>query len=410
MLFCFFFKLYIAKIEHAGEDLTPHRSAVRLQSKNNPLCPAVPEHVPSPRGQTCHRGAPERPRAPPAGVPGRGHPLFCVPPPPYLGMVMHLVLMFCVVIAFSSSSSWPVFFSFFTRLFTAFSHHFSSCPFCSPFFQPRSRLTMGGVKGRMEDMLALPAKGRQRPAAGSALAPRSAPRRPRRAAGSTKPGPGRRWLGLARRRSARSPRRCLSASGPRHQTLRGVRRLSPAAAAPSSPSCPALCARRGAHSSSFPVCLSCKLPAGRPGPASTPSFPPKHAHSRRRGRAGRRPARRELRSPHTHSPRRRQPPRSGRRPRLPGRNGALPAAAPLPRGVPSVAFSPRALSERRAGRSLRAARREGASPTRAGGPAGSPPAPAAAPGPAHTRRSGGPLAGRLAVRVRAPPGRGLTGL
>lgn len=153
---------------------------------------------------------------------------------------------------------------------------------------------MGGVNGRMEDMLALPAAPR-RPLL------RSAPRRAG-PAGSTKPGPS----GFARPRAAL---RRLSASGPRHQTLPGVRRLSPAAAAAaapsSSPSCPALCARRGAHSSSFPVCLSCKLPAGRPGPASTPSFPPKHAHSRRRGRAGRRPARRELRSP---------PPRSGQGP------------------------------------------------------------------------------------------------
>ena len=82
---------------------------------------------------------------------------------PYLGMVTHLVLQFCVVMAFSSSSSWPVFFNFFTRLFTAFSHHFSSCPFCSPppappgpladFFQPSSLLTTGGVNGRMEDIL-----------------------------------------------------------------------------------------------------------------------------------------------------------------------------------------------------------------------------------------------------------------
>lgn len=70
--------------------------------------------------------------------------------PPYLGMVMHLVLMFCVVMAFSSSSSCPVFLSFFTRLLTAFSHHFSSWPFCSPFFQPSSRLTMGGVNGRID--------------------------------------------------------------------------------------------------------------------------------------------------------------------------------------------------------------------------------------------------------------------
>lgn len=88
----------------------------------------------------------------------------------HLGIVIHFVLLFCVLIAFSSSSSWPVFFSFFTRLFTAFSHHFSSCPppFCSPtppipppappllvgvFFHPRRRFTTGGVKGRMEDMV-----------------------------------------------------------------------------------------------------------------------------------------------------------------------------------------------------------------------------------------------------------------
>lgn len=81
----------------------------------------------------------------------------------YLGMVTHFVLQFCVVIAFSSSSSWPVFFSFFTKLFTAFSHHFSSCPFCSPlpatpgplgdFFQPRSLFTTGGVNGKMDDIL-----------------------------------------------------------------------------------------------------------------------------------------------------------------------------------------------------------------------------------------------------------------
>lgn len=80
----------------------------------------------------------------------------------YLGMVTHLVLQFCVVMAFSSSSSWAVFFNFFTRLFTAFSHHFSSWPFCSPlpaplgpvvvFFHPSSLFTTGGVNGKMEDM------------------------------------------------------------------------------------------------------------------------------------------------------------------------------------------------------------------------------------------------------------------
>lgn len=74
-----------------------------------------------------------------------------------------MVLQFCVVIAFSSSSSWPVFFNFFTKLFTAFSHHFSSWPFCSPppappgplvdFFQPNNLFTTGGVNGKMEDIL-----------------------------------------------------------------------------------------------------------------------------------------------------------------------------------------------------------------------------------------------------------------
>lgn len=71
-----------------------------------------------------------------------------------------MVLQFWVVMAFSSSSSCPVFFSFFTRLLTAFSHHFSSWLFCSPppapladFFHPRSLLTTGGVKGKMEDIL-----------------------------------------------------------------------------------------------------------------------------------------------------------------------------------------------------------------------------------------------------------------
>lgn len=58
--------------------------------------------------------------------------------------------MLCVVMAFSSSSNCPVFFNFFTRLLTAFSHHFSSCPFSSPFFQPRSLFTIGGVNGNMD--------------------------------------------------------------------------------------------------------------------------------------------------------------------------------------------------------------------------------------------------------------------
>lgn len=61
----------------------------------------------------------------------------------YLGIVMHLVLQLCVVMAFSSSSRPADFLSFFTRLLTAFSLHLSSL---SAFFQPSSRLTIGGLK------------------------------------------------------------------------------------------------------------------------------------------------------------------------------------------------------------------------------------------------------------------------
>lgn len=65
----------------------------------------------------------------------------------HLGMVMHLVLTFCSVIAFSSSSRPPVFFSFLTKLLTAFSLHFSSP---SPFFQLSSRLTTGDANGSID--------------------------------------------------------------------------------------------------------------------------------------------------------------------------------------------------------------------------------------------------------------------
>lgn len=70
-------------------------------------------------------------------------------PTPYLGMVIHLVLASCVVMAFSNSSRPPHFFSFFTRLFTAFSDHLSSLSE-SPFFQPNRRFTIGGVNGDRE--------------------------------------------------------------------------------------------------------------------------------------------------------------------------------------------------------------------------------------------------------------------
>jgi len=61
----------------------------------------------------------------------------------YLGIVIHLVLQLCVVMAFSSSSRPADFFSFLTKLLTAFSLHLSSL---SAFFQPSSRLTIGGLK------------------------------------------------------------------------------------------------------------------------------------------------------------------------------------------------------------------------------------------------------------------------
>ena len=60
---------------------------------------------------------------------------------------MHLVVGSCVVIAFSNSSKPPVFFNFFTKLFTAFSLHLSSP---SPFFHPKSRFTIGGVNGSID--------------------------------------------------------------------------------------------------------------------------------------------------------------------------------------------------------------------------------------------------------------------
>ena len=64
----------------------------------------------------------------------------------YLVIVMHLVLESPVVTAFSNSSRPPVFFSFFTKLLTAFSDHLSSFS-PSPFLQAKSRLTIGGVNG-----------------------------------------------------------------------------------------------------------------------------------------------------------------------------------------------------------------------------------------------------------------------
>lgn len=228
---------------------------------------------------------------------------------------------------------------------------------------------------------------------------RAGPAAPRAAQSPAPGGVSLAWPAAAPLRSVCPPRRCLSASGPRHQTLPGVRRLSAAAAAaaaaPSSPSCPALRARRGAHSSSFPVCLSCKLPAGRPGPASTPSFPPEHDHSRRRGRAGRRPARRELRSPPPPARRsRRQPPHCRQGPPRAGRGSP---SLPPPRSSP-----------RSGGRRPRPSRRQ--PPQSAGreaplGAKASEPRPLGPSRSAETRRGGG-------SGLRPPPrcrGRGLAG-
>lgn len=68
----------------------------------------------------------------------------------YLGIVTHLVWLFCVEIAFSSSSKAPLFFNFFTRLLTAFSDHFPSIDDSSlPFFHASKRFTTGGVNGNI---------------------------------------------------------------------------------------------------------------------------------------------------------------------------------------------------------------------------------------------------------------------
>lgn len=61
----------------------------------------------------------------------------------YLGIVTHFVFWFWDEMARSSSSNAPDFFNFFTKLFTAFSHHLSSASL--PFFQPNKRFTTGGV-------------------------------------------------------------------------------------------------------------------------------------------------------------------------------------------------------------------------------------------------------------------------
>lgn len=59
---------------------------------------------------------------------------------------MHFVDVSCVLIAFFSSSKPPVFFSFFTKLLTAFSDHLSTSEL-SPFFHPNKVFTIGGVNG-----------------------------------------------------------------------------------------------------------------------------------------------------------------------------------------------------------------------------------------------------------------------
>ena len=76
---------------------------------------------------------------------------------PYPGIVMHFVFTSWVVIAFSRSSNPPVFLRFFTKLFTAFSDHFSSLSL-SPFFQPSNRFTIGGVNGNIDVAIFGPSK------------------------------------------------------------------------------------------------------------------------------------------------------------------------------------------------------------------------------------------------------------
>ena len=68
-----------------------------------------------------------------------------------LGIVMHFVLESWVVSAFSSSSKPPIFFSFFTKLFTAFSGHIlSDLP--SLFFRSRRRLITGADGWKTDDI------------------------------------------------------------------------------------------------------------------------------------------------------------------------------------------------------------------------------------------------------------------
>ena len=67
-------------------------------------------------------------------------------------MVTHLVLVSWVVSAFSSSSKPPIFFSFFTRLFTAFSGQILSF-LSSLFFRSRRRLITGADEWKTDDSI-----------------------------------------------------------------------------------------------------------------------------------------------------------------------------------------------------------------------------------------------------------------
>lgn len=133
---------------------------------------------------------------------------------------MHLVLQLCVVMAFSSSSRPADFFSFFTRLLTAFSLHLSSL---SAFFQPSSRLTIGGLKLGSIEVIICPETSARDPHRGrsdglsSSRCAYEAFTNVCRATRSTSPGYETRRLGARMSARARAEYRSRLARGPRTQ-------------------------------------------------------------------------------------------------------------------------------------------------------------------------------------------------
>lgn len=118
---------------------------------------------------------------------------------------MHLVLQLCVVMAFSSSSRPADFFSFFTRLLTAFSLHLSSL---SAFFQPSNRLTIGGLKLGNIEVIICPETSARDPhrAAPTGLSSLSAYKLYQRAIAVARPGGTRRLTDLAAVRAPNTDR------------------------------------------------------------------------------------------------------------------------------------------------------------------------------------------------------------